>query len=188
MGAGCYLCELNMAVFPSTQAGDAVGACKLCGVLACSGHAQRNRNLPAYHCGICKPNVLAAAAVRQAPAAPPAIPPPPPPPPTGGTRVAGTPTDAGYAQWAATIDDVTDVIDDFDSERWQALHADVDYLEGYLDSTDMPRELRVFGHSRKARRLMATAAALATQLNMPVSEMTPVLALVAEAVRIGSRR
>lgn len=186
MGASCYLCELNMAVFPSTQAGDAVGACKLCGVLACSGHAKRNRNGPLYECGICKPNVLAAAAANQLPpAAPPAAPSPPSP---GGGRPGGVTPGGGYAQRAATVEDVGDVIDDIDDDRWYQVREDIAHLTRYMANSDMPQALRSFAPNERSRRLLAAAAALATRLEMPVSEMTPLLAVATEAVRIGARR
>ncbi len=181
MGASCYLCELSMAVFPSTQAGDAVGACKLCGVLACSGHAKRNPNGPAYECGICMPNVLATAAAKSLPpAAPPVTP--------GGGQPGGATPGGGYAQRAATVEDVSDVIVDIDSGQWQGLREDAAYLGRYLSGTDMPAALRGHAPTERSRRLLAAAAALATQLRVPASEMTPLLAAVTEAVQVGSRR
>jgi hypothetical protein len=185
VGASCYLCELNMAVFPSEQAGDAVGACKLCGVLACSGHAKRNRNGPLYECGICKPNVLAAAAANQLPPAAPRAAPVPPSPggPSGGVTPGG-----GYAQRAATVEDVGDVIDDIDDDRWQALRDDIAYLGRFMAGADMPKALRSYALNERSRRLLAAAAALATRLEMPASEMTPLLAAATEAVQIGAQR
>ena len=48
MGASCYLCERRYDTINGQIGGDAVGACKLCGVFACLAHGMRNANDPAF--------------------------------------------------------------------------------------------------------------------------------------------
>ena len=178
MTASCYLCvKGGYGTLPDTSPGDAVGACKLCGVLACLGHGQRDGGQPAYICGICLANLLAAASTKQIPTAPPKIPPRPP----DGEKKPEPATTMGYAQWAALIDDPRDVIDDYDEQRWAAVRKDVDYLAGALSSSDLPQELRVFAGAElgRARVLMGAAVAIATKLSLPLEEMIPQLQQVA---------
>ena len=91
MTASCYLCEKGgHETLPDTSVGDAVGACKLCGVLACLGHGQRDGGQPAYICGICLANLLAVASTKKISTAPPTTPTRPsngkPPQPSGATK------------------------------------------------------------------------------------------------------
>jgi hypothetical protein len=65
MAATCYLCAIGHKTIPNTQAGDAVGACKICGVLACQGHGVRDASYPRWICVLCDLTLLAVAAVLQ---------------------------------------------------------------------------------------------------------------------------
>jgi len=180
MSASCYLCAKGgHSTLPNTSVGDAVGACKLCGVLACLGHGQRDPGQPAYLCGICLANLLAAASARQIPIAP-TKPTPTPPPPGGEEREPSTA--AAYLEWAMGINDPRDVIDDWGAQRWMEVRKDADYLERALSGPDLPRELRMFAGAEfgKARALMGAALAVATKLSLPMEEMIPQLRPVAE--------
>jgi hypothetical protein len=182
MTASCYLCQKGgYTTLPGTSVGDAVGACKLCGVLACLGHGQRDPGQPAYLCGICLANLLAAASARQVPTAPPT--PPPPPPPGGGGEKRELAVGILYAQWAAGINDPRDIIDDYDAQRWESIRKDADYLARALSGPDLPRELRAYSGAElgPARVLMGAALAIATKLSLPMEEMIPQLRPVADA-------
>lgn len=179
MGAGCYLCEHQYGAIPEQDNGDAVGACKLCGVLACLAHGMRNPNRPAYVCGCCVPNLLAVAAVTRlgaGDAPPPTSPSDSEPPPT-------PPSD--FSHWAADISNVDDVIADFANDSWAEIHHDIEYLSTFLADPAMPAALRAFAGSDagQARALMAAAAAIASKLDLPPQEMNPVLRQVVQAVR-----
>ncbi|HXU56184.1 MAG TPA: hypothetical protein VN744_12180 [Casimicrobiaceae bacterium] len=65
MTASCYLCAIGNKTIPDTDAGDAVGVCKLCHVLACQGHAIRDANYPRWICALCDLTLLTVAAVLQ---------------------------------------------------------------------------------------------------------------------------
>ena len=65
MAASCYLCAIGNKTIPHTEAGDALGVCKLCGVLACQGHAVRDASYPRWICVLCDITLLATAAVLQ---------------------------------------------------------------------------------------------------------------------------
>jgi hypothetical protein len=179
MGADCYLCELSYDAIPEHSKGDAVGACKLCGVLACLAHGQRDANRPAFVCGCCLPNLLAAAAVKQLGGgdSPPQTSPDDHEPPPD------TPSD--FSQWALNISNVDDVIGDFADDRWAWLHEDIKFLSTLLVDQTMPAALRGFAQpdAGRARALMAAAAAIAIKLSLPSHEMIPVLQHVAQAVK-----
>ena len=178
MTASCYLCEKGgHETLPDTSVGDAVGACKLCGVLACLGHGLRDGGQPAFICGICLANLLAAASTKKISTAPPKT----PTRPSDGDQKPEPATTTGYAQWAAVINDPRDIIDDYDEQRWASVRNDADYLAGALSSSDLPRELRVFAGAElaQARVLMGAAVAIATKLSLPPEEMIPQLQQVA---------
>ena len=65
MTASCYLCAIGSKTIPYCEAGDAVGVCKVCSVLACQGHAVRDANYPRWICVLCDVTLLATAAVLQ---------------------------------------------------------------------------------------------------------------------------
>lgn len=65
MTASCYLCAIGNKTIPDTEAGDAVGACKVCGVLACQGHAVRDATYPRWICVLCDLTLLTVAAILQ---------------------------------------------------------------------------------------------------------------------------
>jgi hypothetical protein len=65
MAATCYLCAIGHKTIPNTQAGEAVGVCKVCSVLACRGHGVRDANYPRWICVLCDLTVLTVAAVLQ---------------------------------------------------------------------------------------------------------------------------
>lgn len=65
MTASCYLCAIGNKTIPGTDAGDALGVCKLCNVLACQGHAIRDANYPRWICVLCDLTLLTVAAVLQ---------------------------------------------------------------------------------------------------------------------------
>lgn len=193
MTASCYLCEKGgHGTLPDTSIGDAVGACKLCGVLACLGHGQRDGGQPAYLCGICLANLLAAASTKQIPTAPPKISPRTPdgktPQPPDGERKPEPATTMGYAQWVAGINDPRDVIGDYDEQRWASVRERADYVAGALSSSYLPPELRVFAGAElaRARVLMGAAVAIADKLSLPLAEMIPQLQQVDDALlRVG---
>jgi hypothetical protein len=191
MTASCYLCEKGgHSTLPDTSVGDAVGACRLCGVLACLGHGLRDGGQPAYICGICLANLLAAASTKQIPAAPPKIPPRTPdgktPPPPDGEKKSEPATTMGYVRWATGMDDPRDVIEDYDEQRWASVRADADYIARALSRSDLPQELRVYAaaESERARVLMGAAVAIATKLSLPLGEMIPQLQPVADALLV----
>lgn len=187
MAASCYLCEKGgHATLPETSVGDAVGACKLCGVLACLGHGQRDDGEPAYQCGICIANLLAAASTTQISTARPKTPPrssddKTPEPPDGEKPKPATTT--GYAQRAAGINDPRDIIGDYYGPRWASVREDADYLARALGGSDLPLELQWFAAAElgRARVLMGAALAIATKLSLPFEEMIPQLRPVANA-------
>ena len=70
MSSMCYLCASgHSTVIPGTHAGDAVGVCKTCHILACQGHGVRDVNFPRWICVLCDANLLAVAAIVQTSAA-----------------------------------------------------------------------------------------------------------------------
>ena len=186
MTASCYLCEKGgHETLPDTSVGDAVGACKLCGVLACLGHGQRDGGQPAYICGICLANLLAVASTKKISTAPPTTPTLPsdgkPPQPSGGDQTSEPAPITGYALWAAGINGPRDVIDDYEEPRWASVRNDADYLARALSGSDLPQELRVFAGAElaQARVLMGAALAVATKLSLAPEEMIPQLQQVA---------
>lgn len=61
MTARCYPCYRNVVPMPGTSAtSNPHGVCKICQVLACQGHCQRNDNYPRVECVICIPALVAA--------------------------------------------------------------------------------------------------------------------------------
>ena len=176
MGAVCYLCELNYGVIPGQTAGDAAGACKLCGVLACRGHGVRNASKPAYICGCCLPNLLASAALRQAGGAAP-LPPRDTPAPQDGA--------SGYGAWAVGLHEVADVLGDPEATRWAWMREDVNYLARPFDANGVPEGMRAFAKPQagEARRLLATAITLAVALRLPEDELLPILRVALEMNR-----
>lgn len=179
MGAGCYLCALNYGGIPGQSTGDAVGACKLCGVLACLAHGLRNANRPAWICGCCAPNLLATAAIKHLGAGG------SPPQPATGDDGTSPNAPSGYSQWALDINEIDDVIGSLADERWAWMQQDVAYLSRLLAEPETPEALRAFARhgADRARTLMAAAAALATQLRLPPEEMIPALQHVAQNVK-----
>ena len=64
MGARCYLCAFGHTQHVDEAPDDeAIGACKLCGILACRGHGKRNPNRPAWHCVLCMPALVTTAGI-----------------------------------------------------------------------------------------------------------------------------
>lgn len=178
MGSGCYLCEQHYGTITGQVNGDAVGACKLCGVFSCLAHGIRNPNRPAYVCGCCVPNLLSVAAVSHLGHADTS------PPPSPGDHDALPDTPSALSQWALSISAVDDVIGDFADDHWGWMHTDMAYLAKFLVGSEAPAELRTFARpdTSQARHLMAAAVAFATKLNLPLHEMNPVLQRVAQAV------
>jgi hypothetical protein len=181
MSAGCYLCELNLGFFPERMPGDAVGACKRCGVLACLAHGYREKGRPAYTCGVCLPNLLAVAAVKRLPTGDQ----PPRSGPSGDSPEFDPNAPPDFGVWAANINKAEDLIADFGSDRWSSIRDDVNFLVGFLAqprATPLQPFTRV--GSDQARALMATAIAVATHMRLPAHEMIPILrdaTLVAES-------
>jgi hypothetical protein len=171
MGANCYLCERSYDTINGQSPGDAVGACKLCGVFACLAHGMRNANDPAYVCGCCLPNLLTVAALWHLR--------------SGGVSPQGSPGDrqpspespSGFAQWAPRISKLDDVITDIADEQWAEIHQYIEYLLKLLVDRDGPTALRAFAgpDAVVARNLMAAAIAIATKWNLPSHEMHPML-------------
>lgn len=179
MGAACYLCEHQYGLIPGQSPGDAVGACKLCGVLACLAHGMRDKSRPAYVCGCCVVGLLAAAAGKTAGGKGDA----PAGPRDDRDPTAGGPS--GFALWAREVEEVEDVIDDLAGERWTWLRDDAAYLSQLLAGPETPVSLRGYARpgATRSRALMGAAAAFATQLNLPESELAPSLRLVVQEVR-----
>jgi len=188
MSAACYLCELNYDTITGQSRGDAVGTCKLCGVLACLAHGMRNPNRPAYVCGCCVPNLLAAAAVRILGQGDSSVPRSPISPSAPGDHDALPDPPSGFSEWALTIGAVDDVIGDLADDHWAWLHEDIAYLSKFLAAGDAPTALRAFAHpdAEPARVLMAAAVAIATKLNLPAHEMSPALQPVAQLVQLNA--
>ena len=68
MAAECFLCRAHIAARPGAIADNiALGVCGICGVMACTGHAVRERSRPRYECVICVPTVAAVSAAVQSP-------------------------------------------------------------------------------------------------------------------------
>lgn len=165
MAASCYLCEQGYDTIPERSTGDAVGACKLCGVLACLGHGMRNPNRPAYVCGCCVPNLLAAAAVHR-------------------VDPARVPSD--LAAWARDVVTVQDVIVDFDGDHWGGVRNRMESLLRIFARRDMADALQMFEQARPdaSMSLLAAATAIAVTLNLPQDELLPVLRGVTQAVQV----
>lgn len=164
MAASCYLCAKRCDEIPGQVAGDAVGVCKYCGVLACLAHGWRNGNAPAYVCGVCVPTLLTAAATRRL-----------------GPDVASPDLD----QWARNVDVVSDVVPDFDGDHWASVRGDAAFLAGQLDKRGAPEALQTLGSrmNLRERQLMAAAIAIAVRLRLPAGDMTPTLREVVTAMR-----
>lgn len=181
MGAGCYLCEKKYDPIPGNRIGDAVGACKLCGVLACLAHGMRSASRPAYICGCCVPNLLAVAAVKHLGTGDSPL----QPSPSGDKPSPDTPS--GFSQWAIDISKVDDVISDLAHDRWKWLRDDTEYLSRLLGQPGS-KVSAVLAFARpdadQARDLMAAAAAFATHLRLPPDEMILVLQQVGLDVRV----
>jgi len=70
MAAECFLCRARIAARPGVTADNIpLGVCGICGVMACAGHAVRERTRPRYECAICVPTVAAVSAAVQSPQA-----------------------------------------------------------------------------------------------------------------------
>jgi len=65
MTASCYLCAIGNKTIPNTDAGDALGVCQICNVLACQGHGGRDANYPRWICVLCDLTLLTVAGVLQ---------------------------------------------------------------------------------------------------------------------------
>lgn len=63
MSATCYLCDGGCSVIPRTKAGDALGTCQSCSILACSAHAQRDSSYPRWVCCLCDASLLVASGI-----------------------------------------------------------------------------------------------------------------------------
>lgn len=162
MAADCYLCQKEYSEIPGQAAGDAVGACKLCGVLACLGHGRRDPNRPAYICGCCVPNLLAAAATR---------------------RVDPDHAPPGMGPWARDVEAIKDVVPDFDDEGWSTVRRDIEFLSNQL-SRAAPEALRplVGAMNSREQQLMAAGIAIAVRLQLHADELIPTLRLLTVSV------
>jgi len=62
--ASCYPCTMNAKLLASGVglAGDSIGCCRVCHVLACGHHAHRDAKVPQFICVECDPKLLAASA------------------------------------------------------------------------------------------------------------------------------
>src|SRR6266436_5786309 len=68
MAAECFLCRAHIAARPGATADNVpLGVCGICGVMACAGHAVRERTRPRYECVICVPTIAAVSAAVQSP-------------------------------------------------------------------------------------------------------------------------
>ena len=171
MGASCYLCERRYDTINGQSRGDAVGACKLCGVLACLAHGMRNANDPAFVCGCCVPTLLTVAALWHLRGGDT----PPRHSPDDGQASPKSPS--GFTQLAPGISKLDDVITDIADDQWAWIHNDIEYLLKLLADREAPAALRAFAEPDAivARTLMAAAIAIATKLNLPSNEMHPML-------------
>lgn len=171
MGASCYLCERRYDIINGQSPGDAVGACKLCGVLACLGHGMRNANDPAFVCGCCVPNLLTVAAAWHLRGGD------TPPQTSPDDRQPSPKNPSGFAQLAPRISKLDDLITDIADDQWAWIHSDIEYLQKLLVDREAPAALRMFAapDAVVARALMAAAIAIATRLKMPSHEMLPML-------------
>ena len=171
MGASCYLCERRYDTINGQNKGDAVGACKLCGVLAWSSarHAQCER--PRLRLRGCVPNLLTVAAVWHLRGGD------TPPTPSPGDQNPSPVNPSGFTQWAPKISKLDDVITDIADDQWAWIHRDIEYLVKLIVDREAPVALRMFAgpDASVARTLIAAAIAIATRLNLPSHEMLPVL-------------
>jgi len=61
MTSDCYPCTRNVGIRPAGAASrNPLGVCRICHVLACDGHCQRNAIYPRVECVICIPSLVAA--------------------------------------------------------------------------------------------------------------------------------
>ena len=61
MTSECYPCTRGVGIRPAGSAtGNPLGVCRICHVLACDGHCQRNASYPRVECVICIPSLVAA--------------------------------------------------------------------------------------------------------------------------------
>ncbi|HXE78525.1 MAG TPA: hypothetical protein VN614_09800 [Rhodanobacter sp.] len=162
MAADCYLCQKRYSEIPGQAAGDAVGSCKLCGVLACLAHGRRDPNRPAYICGCCVPNLLAAAATR---------------------RVDPDHAPPDMDPWARDVETVKDVLPDFDGDDWSAVRSDVEFLSSQLGRS-APKALQslVGAMDSREQQLLAAAIAIAVRLQLHADELIPTLQLLTASV------
>jgi len=64
VAARCYFCQTGTQLIPGHNRGDPLGVCLKCHVMACRGHAARDRNYPRWVCVVCDTSLLTASAVR----------------------------------------------------------------------------------------------------------------------------
>lgn len=61
MTSECYPCTRGVGIRPAGSAtGNPLGVCRICHVLVCDGHCQRNASYPRVECLICIPSLVAA--------------------------------------------------------------------------------------------------------------------------------
>ena len=63
MPTECYACHSGTGIIPGTSATNVLGSCKICCILTCSRHAQRDPHYPRWICVLCDPTLLTGAAI-----------------------------------------------------------------------------------------------------------------------------
>lgn len=63
MSTGCYACQSGAKTISGSSGTDVLGSCKICCILTCSGHAQRDSFYPRWICVLCDPTLLTAAGI-----------------------------------------------------------------------------------------------------------------------------
>jgi len=162
MSASCYLCATgHSATIPNTAAGDAVGVCQVCGVLACQGHGIRDANYPRWICVICDPSLLAVAALLQSD--------------SKSAQQALTGVPEALIPAARTIRSAREYFDARSNDSWWWVVDDARSIAEALPMDDRTLGPLLSSLSPDGRLLLSCALAIADRLKLEDEELIPLL-------------
>lgn len=171
MAASCYLCLRGLhATIPGRTTGDAEGACRNCGALACGGHGYRDPSIPIYSCMLCRIGSIALAAAGGSGGdladLPPSVRPPGDSPLTAAAR---------------RIRDVADFTGADDAEAWEGMLG-AQAREWRDALRDVPATDAVAAWPRRLpaerRALLGWAYAMADHFGIPDHELLPLVGVL----------
>ncbi|MCU1426417.1 MAG: hypothetical protein JWL83_417 [Actinomycetia bacterium] len=155
----CYLCNRGINAIPTREIDNRpVGACAICGVFACEGHALRDANLRKLRCAVCVPALLTASALVQS------------------DRIRVRPEH----QVAIANDQLVSTLDEFLATAPEYAPIVRELTQGLLETapkvfTDDLTEPLWSSMPPESRRLLAAAAAIAKELHLPPSDVPVIL-------------